>query len=53
MELVTIASGVHACLQTEGGLGASNSGFVDRGGGLVIDSFWDLPRTRALIGHYA
>lgn len=53
MELVTVASGVHACLQPEGGLGASNSGFVDRGGGLVVDSFWDLPRTRALMAHYA
>ncbi|MCX7619853.1 MAG: MBL fold metallo-hydrolase, partial [Acidimicrobiales bacterium] len=50
---VTVAPDVYACLQPEGGLGASNSGFIDRAGGLVVDSFWDLPRTRALIRHYS
>lgn len=53
MDLHEVAPHVHAVLQTEGGLGASNSGFVDLGGGLVVDSFWDLPRTRELIGLYA
>lgn len=53
MELHEVAPHVHAVLQPEGGLGASNSGFVDRDGGLVIDSFWDLPRTRQLIDLYA
>jgi len=53
MELCEVAPHVHAVLQAEGGLGASNSGFVDRGGGLVVDSFWDLPRTRELCSLYA
>lgn len=53
MELRQVAPSVYTCLQPEGGLGASNSGFVDAGGGLVVDSFWDLPRTRALVDHYA
>src|SRR5216684_139468 len=53
MELVEVAPHVHAVLQLEGGLGASNSGFVDHDGGLVVDSFWDLPRTRTLMSLYA
>ncbi len=53
MELREIAPDVYVCLQAEHGLGQSNSGFINRGGGLVIDTFWDLPRTRALIEHYA
>ena len=53
MELREIASGVYACLQPDRGLGWSNSGFVNRGGGLVVDTFWDLPHTRALIEQYA
>ena len=43
MELKQIAPDVYACLQEERGLGTSNSGFINRGGGLVIDTFWDLP----------
>lgn len=53
MERVQIASDVYACLQPDTGLGASNSGLVARGGGLVIDTFWDLPRTRRLLALYA
>jgi glyoxylase-like metal-dependent hydrolase (beta-lactamase superfamily II) len=53
MELVQIAPGVHACLQPDTGLGASNSAFVAAGGGLVVDSFYDLPRTRQLRDRYA
>jgi glyoxylase-like metal-dependent hydrolase (beta-lactamase superfamily II) len=53
MELTRIAPDVYACLQPDRGLGTSNSGLVDRGGGLVIDTFWDLPHTRALIASYA
>jgi glyoxylase-like metal-dependent hydrolase (beta-lactamase superfamily II) len=53
MELRQIARDVYACLQPDRGLGWSNSGFVDRGGGLVVDTFWDLPRTRRLIETYA
>ncbi len=53
MELVEIASDVYACLQEDRGLGWSNSGLVNRGGGLVVDTFWDLPHTRELIERYA
>jgi len=53
MERVQIASDVYACLQPDTGLGASNSGLVARGGGLVVDTFWDLPRTRRLLDLYA
>jgi glyoxylase-like metal-dependent hydrolase (beta-lactamase superfamily II) len=53
VELKAIASDVYACLQPDRGLGWSNSGFVNRGGGLVVDTFWDLPRTRKLIETYA
>jgi glyoxylase-like metal-dependent hydrolase (beta-lactamase superfamily II) len=53
MELKQIAEDVYTCLQEERGLGTSNSGLINRGGGLVIDTFWDLPHTRAMIAHYA
>lgn len=53
MELAQVSTNAYACLQLEGGLGASNSGFINLGGGLVVDSFWDLPRTRELIKHYS
>ena len=49
MELVELAPVVYACLQEDRGLGTSNSGLVNRGGGLVVDTFWDLPHTRELI----
>jgi cyclase len=52
MEFKQIAQDVYACLQEDKGLGCSNAGFVNRGGGLVVDTFWDLPRTREMIGHY-
>ena len=53
MQLERIGDGIYACLQADRGLGYSNSGFVDRGGGLVVDTFWDLPHTRELIAQYA
>jgi glyoxylase-like metal-dependent hydrolase (beta-lactamase superfamily II) len=53
MELRPIARDVYACLQQDRGLGWSNSGLVNRGGGLVVDTFWDLPHTRHLIETYA
>lgn len=43
-----MSSSAHACLQPDLGLGYSNSGFVDAGGGLVVDTFWDLPRTNEM-----
>ena len=53
MELRAIAPDVYACLQKDEGLGCSNSGLVARGGGLVVDTFWDLPHTRQMIAEYA
>ena len=52
MELVPIGEDVYACLQPDTGLGASNSGLVGRGGGLVVDTFYDLTRTRQLMDLY-
>ena len=52
MELREIAADVYACLQEDRGLGWSNSGLINRGGGLVVDTFWDLPHTRELIRQY-
>jgi glyoxylase-like metal-dependent hydrolase (beta-lactamase superfamily II) len=52
MELRQIARDVYACLQPDQGLGWSNSGLVNRGGGLVVDTFWDLPHTQRLIETY-
>ncbi len=53
MELRELGRDVYACLQEEKGLGTSNSGLLNRAGGLVVDTFWDLPHTRELIAHYA
>ena len=53
MELQEIGRAVYACLQADRGLGTSNSGFVNRGGGVVVDTFWDLPHTQELIDTYA
>jgi glyoxylase-like metal-dependent hydrolase (beta-lactamase superfamily II) len=53
MELRRIADDVYACLQEDRGLGYSNSGLVNRAGGLVVDTFWDLPHTREMIRLYS
>lgn len=53
MELREIATDIYACLQEERGLGTSNSGLINRAGGMVVDTFWDLPHTRAMIDLYA
>ncbi|HKY16252.1 MAG TPA: MBL fold metallo-hydrolase [Microthrixaceae bacterium] len=53
MDLVEVAPRVHACIRPDRGLGWSNSGLVATGGGLVVDSFYDLPSTRALADLYA
>jgi cyclase len=53
MELAQVGADVYACLQPDTGLGASNSGFVNVDGGLVVDTMWDLPRTRHMIDLYA
>lgn len=53
MKLEELGDDVYACLQPDRGLGWSNSGLINRGGGMVVDTFWDLPRTRELIAQYA
>lgn len=53
MQLRALDTDIYACLQPDRGLGWSNSGLVARGGGLVVDTFWDLPRTRAMLDLYA
>jgi cyclase len=53
MELVAVGPDLYACLQADTGWGDSNSGLIDRGGGLVVDTFWDLSRTRAMMSCYA
>ena len=44
---------VHACEQAQTGLGWSNSGLVTAGGGLVVDTLYDLPLTREMLDLYA
>ena len=39
MQLHEITPDVYACLQPDRGLGWSNSGFINRAGGLVVDTF--------------
>lgn len=53
MQLQEIAKDVYTCLQSDRGLGWSNSGLINRGGGLVVDTFWDLRSTRELIESYS
>jgi cyclase len=53
MELRQIAPDVYTCLQEDRGLGCSNSGLIRRGGGLIVDTFWDLPHTREMIRLYS
>lgn len=49
MKRVKIAEDVYGCLQPDRGFGWNNAGFISRGGGLVIDTFWDLPHTQRMI----
>jgi glyoxylase-like metal-dependent hydrolase (beta-lactamase superfamily II) len=53
MELRHLAPHVYACEQEDRGLGWSNSGFVARGGGFVVDTLYDLNLTRQMIDLYA
>ena len=53
MDLTELTHDVFVCLQEDRGLGCSNSGLVRRGGGLIVDTFWDLPHTREMIATYA
>jgi hypothetical protein len=42
LELNEISRDVYACLQEDRGLGWNNAGFVNLGGGLAIDTFYDF-----------
>ncbi|MCP4753394.1 MAG: MBL fold metallo-hydrolase [Proteobacteria bacterium] len=48
MEFKEIANNIYACLQEDKGFGWNNAGFINLGGGLVVDTFYDLPRTRRM-----
>ncbi len=52
MELKEIAKDIYACLQEDRGFGWNNAGFVNLGGGLAIDTFYDLNLTRQMIKLY-
>lgn len=53
MELHEVAPNVYACLQEDRGWGWSNAGFVNRGGGLMVDTLMDVPHTRRALDLYA
>lgn len=52
MERVEVAAGVFAVIAEENRLGDANSGLVAAGGGLVVDSLYDLPHARELLRLY-
>jgi len=52
MELKEIAKDIYACTQEDKGIGWNNAGFVNLGGGLAIDTFYDLLRTQKMIDLY-
>lgn len=53
LELIQLSPHVHACQQHRTGLGFSNSGLVTAGGGLVVDTLYDLALTRQMARLYA
>jgi glyoxylase-like metal-dependent hydrolase (beta-lactamase superfamily II) len=53
VELRQVARDVFACLVPDRGWGWSNSGFVARDGGLVVDTLMDVPHTRRALELYA
>jgi len=53
MELRQLDRDVYACEQEDRGLGWSNSGFVARGGGFVVDTLYDVTLTRQMVDLYA
>ena len=53
MELQRVADGVYACILPDRGFCWSNSGFVARGGGLVVDSLTDVRSMRRALELYA
>lgn len=53
LELTRLSESVHAAVQSRTGTGWSNSGLVTAGGGLVVDSLYDVRLTRQLAALYA
>lgn len=53
MKLVGLGPDLYACEQPDRGLGWSNSGLIARGGGLVVDTLYDLKLTQGMIDLYA
>jgi glyoxylase-like metal-dependent hydrolase (beta-lactamase superfamily II) len=53
MKLHQVAKDVYACIVEDRGWGWSNSGLVNRGGGLVVDTLMDVKHTRKVLDLYA
>jgi glyoxylase-like metal-dependent hydrolase (beta-lactamase superfamily II) len=49
MEIREVARGAFACLVPDRGWGWSNAGYVAAGGGLMVDTFMDVARTRVAL----
>ncbi len=49
MEFKEIAKDVYACMLEDKGFGWNNSGFINLGDGLVVDTHYDLPTTQKQI----
>jgi glyoxylase-like metal-dependent hydrolase (beta-lactamase superfamily II) len=48
--LIEVAGGVHAWVQPNGAWGESNAGLITGAGeSLLVDTLWDLPRTRRML----
>ncbi len=52
MELKEVAENIYACLQEDRGLGWNNAGFINLGGGVAVDTFYDLSHTKQMIELY-
>src|SRR4051794_20761511 len=54
-DLVRVRLGptTYACEQRRRGLGFSNSGLIATGGGLIVDTLWDLVLTKRMAALYA
>jgi glyoxylase-like metal-dependent hydrolase (beta-lactamase superfamily II) len=53
MRLLRLAEHVYACEQQRAGTGWSNSGLITAGGGLVVDTLYDVRLTQQMAGLYA
>ncbi len=53
MQLREVERDIYAWLVPDRGWGWSNSGFVSRGGGLVVDTLFDVGHTRKMLEAYA